>query len=144
MKNNNTTHRPSTAVISDPWIGNFGKLMNEILHEPQIVNNRPLINLTEKENGYELLVALPGVQKKDISISIEDHVLNIAATSSLSPLAEGDKALAAELRTTEYNRALRLPKNADTETTDATLDNGILKLYIAKRKESLPREIKIK
>lgn len=144
MNNIKTTHRPHNTQLSDAWVSNFGQIMSDILHEPaRTTHIAPRIDLIEKENGYELLAAIPGVQKTDVSIAIEDGLLKLSTKESDSKETEG-KSLVSEILKAEYKRTIRLPKNADTESTDATLENGILKIYLAKRKESLPKQIEIK
>ncbi len=145
MNNIKTTLRPVNTQLTDAWASNFGQIVNDLLSEPlRIEHATPRINLIEKENGYELLASLPGVEKKNIHIAIEDGLLKLSTnTESAKNEAEG-KSLISEIVTSDYKRTIRLPKNADTDSTDATLENGILKVYLAKKKESLPKQIEIK
>lgn len=145
MNNIKTTLRPANTQLSDAWASNFGQIVNDLLSEPvRIAHATPRINLIEKENGYELLAALPGIEKKNISISIEDGLLKLNTHLDKTTEETKGKSLITEIVTSEYKRTIRLPKNADTESTDATLENGILKIYLAKRKESMPKQVEIK
>lgn len=139
------THRPTTSILTDVWEKNFENLVNEIINETKTPEYlRPRINLLEKENGYELATALPGLTKENIKLSIEDHILTLEAKSAERKTESGEKVHLKELQTGTYKRIIQLPKNADTETTDASMENGILKVYLAKRNESLPKQITIK
>lgn len=140
-----TTHRPTPALLSDAWASNFGQLVHEILQEPLHQSTiTPRISLIEKHNGYELKATLPGISKENINLNIEDGILTLVAHKESIPLGDSEKVLINELHPENYKRSLRLPKNADTESTDATLENGILTVILSKRKESLPKQIEVK
>lgn len=140
------THRQPSA-LTETFLGNFNHMMNDILQEGNQVATHAhsiAINLAEKENGYEILAALPGMQKDQIEVNVEDSLLTIAATSSAPETGNKTRKHLIEIPTGTFKRVIKLPKNTDTNQVDATYEGGVLKLYLAKRKETLPRHIEIK
>ena len=143
------THRHPT-LLTDSLMGNFNELMSDLLHEQGATSNIPkriAINLAEKENGYEVLALIPGFAKEDIKVNVEDSMLTISAhpeANETDNTQAKHKQLITEIPTGTFQRQLRLPKNSDTNAVEASYENGILKLYLAKRKETLAKTIEIK
>jgi HSP20 family molecular chaperone IbpA len=99
------------------------------------------LNAYESEQYYKLDFALAGFVKSEISIKIEDQVLKILATS-----AQTSNELDNEGRTSKLNslqRNVMIPSDAITDSIQATLENGILKIKFSKNLE-LKKEINIK
>ncbi|MGD9935426.1 MAG: Hsp20/alpha crystallin family protein [Dehalococcoidia bacterium] len=97
------------------------------------------------ENGDELVVKahVPGIDPKDVDISIEDDVLTIKGETRSEEEKKDDNYLRRELRYGSFQRSLRLPPTVDVEKASAKFENGELKLTLPKRPESKARSIKI-
>ena len=133
------------TLLSDMLVSNFGNIVNDIFNDerPSKVNNfRPRIELSDIDTAYQLKLMLPGVKKEDISIIQKDGVLKISGTRRNKETEF--KALINEFVYGDFERLVRLPKNASTESIDAAYDNGILTVTIGKHLEIKPQEIKIK
>ena len=99
------------------------------------------LNAYESEQYYTLDFALAEFVKSEISIKIEDQVLKILATP-----AQTSNELDNEGRTLKLNslqRNVMIPSDAVTDSIQATLENGILKIKFSKNLE-LKKEINIK
>lgn len=97
------------------------------------------------ENGEELVVKahVPGIDPKDVDISIEDDVLTIRGETRSEEEKKDDNYLRRELRYGSFQRSLRLPPTVDVEKASAKFENGELKLTLPKKPESKARSIKI-
>ena len=97
------------------------------------------------ENGDELVVKahVPGIDPKDVDISIEDDVLTIKGETRSEEEKKDDNYLRRELRYGSFQRSLRLPPTVDVEKAAAKFENGELKLTLPKKPESKARSIKI-
>lgn len=104
----------------------------------------PPVTLTEMEDRYCMECDLPGVALDDISVSVEDSVLTVSGQRKKTELHESAKVMLNERPALEFSRSIRLAKNADVNTVDAELSNGVLVVTIMKRSEVLPKKIQIR
>lgn len=103
---------------------------------------RPYYAVNEIENAFEVRVDLPGVNKSDIQISLENKELWIHGRRSEPQLPEG-KWLHREISPADY--VLRLNVNADinAEAIKAKAENGVLSVILPIAAEALPRSISV-
>ena len=93
-------------------------------------------DIKEKDNEYQLAIDLPGYDKKDIRISIEDGYLNIhAKTNSEKEEKEEGRFVRKERYFGECSRSFYIGNNITEEEIKATFKNGTLKLEIPKKEE---------
>jgi len=139
----NTKVHPT--LLSNMLINNFGHVVNNLLDENVKNANHslcPPLELNEYENHYTLLLSMPGIDKKDIEISQEDHILKVIGQKESAQ--DELKKLHSEFRYGKYFRRIRLPKNANLEQISAKMKNGILYVEVSKREDSKPKNIEIK
>jgi HSP20 family protein len=115
---------------------------NDTMRENALPVVRPHYNVRQSEDAFELGVVLPGVRREDISLRLEDSVLQIDARREI-PQPEGWKPLRRELADAQYRLALRISIPVDAEHISAKLENGILSLRLPIREEAQPRTIAI-
>jgi len=89
-------------------------------------------DVVENENGYELKIDLPGIEKKDIEMNIKDNTLSIKAERK------------DEKRQGVYEKAFTLPKGTNVDKIGAEMKNGVLKVGIPKSEAIKPKQIEIK
>ena len=144
MNTNNT----KPLALSDMLVGNFGSLVNDFLNDEFVstrnVSFKPAIEVTEQENGYTAVLALPGIKKENITISIEDGLLKVTGERSSHKNEETDKVHFSEFRYGKFERHITLPKNAEGEKVDARFEDGLLTINILKKEEAKPKQIVIK
>jgi HSP20 family protein len=144
MNANNT----KPLALSDMLVGNFGSLVNDFFNEEYSklsdISFKPAIEVTEQENGYLAQVALPGVKKEDITISIENGLLKVTGERSTTKKEENEKVHFSEFRYGKFERTITLPKNSESDKVDAHFENGLLSISILKKEEAKPRQILIK
>lgn len=154
-KSNATQINNVLARIQNDWQREVPKSFSNV------VNNNfrtPPADVLEFDDAYSLEIELPGVDKEAINITVEDGVLTIAAgvdkteehaDSNIDNNVE-NKPEAQTLRRERYQgkvtRQFSLGENADENTIEAGLENGVLKIRIAKRAEAEPkaRQIEVK
>lgn len=101
-------------------------------------------DIREEEGRYLLEAELPGIDREDVEIKIEDNLLTIKASQESRRDSDGEKYLIRERQTSEFSRSFVLPRDVDKEAIEARFENGILALDLPKSEESKPRTIKIK
>jgi HSP20 family protein len=106
----------------------------------------PLANITEDEKGYQMTAELPGLDKGDLEITIQDGTLEIKGERKEEHEEKEEGYVRKEYSRSSYYRSFKLPENVDEEKIDATLDKGMLKLDMPKKeleeKESKKIEVK--
>lgn len=106
---------------------------------------RPLVNVLETDSEYQLELSVPGFDKKDISLSVEDQVLVIKGQHK-EEKAEDSVYHRREFSAGEFSRFFELSDDIDTEKIKATHENGVLRIRLPKKPEAVkkaPREIHI-
>jgi HSP20 family protein len=103
---------------------------------------RPPVDVFEDADRITLYADLPGVAPDQLDVSVEDNVLTISASASLSTPKEM-KVAYAEFRTPSYLREFTLSNELDADKIDAALRNGVLTLTIPKHERAKPRKITV-
>ena len=98
--------------------------------------NMPAVNIKENERNYEVELAVPGYNKKDFEISIDNGVLTVSGEKSEETEKKEDNYTRREFGFSSFSRSFNLPTNINEENIDAKYADGVLKLTIAKREES--------
>jgi len=96
----------------------------------------PAVNIKENERNYEVELAVPGYDKKDFEISIDNGVLTVSGEKSEETEKKEDNYTRREFGFSSFSRSFNLPTNINEENIDAKYADGVLKLTIAKRQES--------
>ena len=127
------------------WMGRaFGGPAGDYL-EPRLALS-PRIDFAETEEGYELSADLPGLDEKDIDVSVVDHVLTIKGERSLEGRPESRNVHLNERGHGSFRRTLRLPDDVDDRAIGASLSNGVLRIRLPRSKEvpTAARQITVK
>ena len=133
-------------MITDIFKSNFDNVLQEILNPQSIQENHvnlPKMNIYEDENLYLIKTIIPGVDKKDISLSLDNNTLVIFGMTS----QENNKKLTilrSEISFKDFKRRIALPKDSDHQSISANLINGILEIIIKKKQKIKPKNIIVK
>ena len=101
----------------------------------------PLADIYETDELYSVKLEMPGVQKDNLDIVIDDDELKITAESSIE---EGENSLRyAEFSVKNFSRSFRIGNDIDRNRIDAKLENGILTLILYKSEAVKPKKITI-
>ena len=118
-------------------------LINEFFNDDFGMNflNRshsvPSVNSLENNDSFEIDLAVPGMKKEDFTIELNDKVLVIS--SETSNTIENDKMRLNEFNFSSFQRSFRVPDSVDQDKIKANYKNGILKIKLPKRKESISK-----
>ena len=103
----------------------------------------PAADMYEDDNSLELRLEVPGVDEKDLEISIHDGVLNVKGERKLQANEKNENFVCQERAYGKFSRSFTLPNSADPEHVDANYVNGVLHVRLGKRAEARPKQIKV-
>ncbi|MEO9256636.1 MAG: Hsp20/alpha crystallin family protein [Tepidiformaceae bacterium] len=101
------------------------------------------MDVFETNDSYVVKAAIPGVDPKDVDISIDDDVLTISGEFEQRDETHEENYLRREMHYGSFQRSLRLPPTVDAEKANAQFENGIMKLTLPKKPEARARSLKI-
>ena len=126
-------HRDIDRLFTDVFQG---------LGVPGILNHRspqwggflhPALDIQELEKQYRITVEVPGVDEKDLEVTVEDDVLLVRGEKRQTQDRVDGGAHRIERMYGSFQRVLNLPDDADPEAVQAGFQNGVLTLTINKR-----------
>jgi HSP20 family molecular chaperone IbpA len=102
----------------------------------------PSADIFETDEALSVVMEMPGVEKKDIDIVLENHTLRVDGRIDFTKY-EGMEPVYTEYNVGHYARAFTLSEKIDQDTISAELNDGVLTLTLQKSKEAQPRRISI-
>ena len=103
----------------------------------------PAADIYEAENDLTVILEMPGVEKKNVDIRVEDGVLNVEGRLDLTKY-HGLQPLYTEYNIGHYARSFRLSSKIDQNKIAAEMKDGVLSLKLPKVEEAKPRTIQIR
>ena len=139
---------------NDPWF-EFRNLQNEINDLFEI--NRypsstglfdrsvsPAMDVIERDHDLYLTCELPGMEEKDIDVTIASNVLTIKGTKQEEKQEERGKYYRKESWSGSFQRTIPLPASLDTDKVEAELTDGILYITLQRKEEAKPKQVSVK
>lgn len=101
------------------------------------------VDISEKNNTIIVEAELPGFDKKDIDVSVDNGILSISAERSEKKNGKDETQHLRERRYTRVQRSFTLPSDVDEKKAAVKFENGVLHLEMPKVGESKARKIKV-
>jgi len=102
----------------------------------------PVVDILETENAFFLKVELPGVEKDDVDVSIDNRILTIKGEKEND--CKDQKVHRGECRYGTFIRNFTLPQDVDVDKVEAACKNGVLILTLNKMEQAKPKQIEVK
>jgi len=103
----------------------------------------PASEAMENGSGYKITLELPGVEEKDIDLTVNDGVVTVKGEKRTEKKEEGDTWYFSERQYGAFSRSFRLPADADERKVDAALKDGVLTITVPKRAEEPAKSAKV-
>ena len=110
---------------------------------PSLSSRIPAVNIKELDSQFEIELAVPGKEKDDFEIDLEDGILSISSTQEDKKLDDKEKFTRREFSYNSFKRSFFLPDSVDHTKIDANYKGGVLKLLLPKYKEAQPQPKKL-
>lgn len=95
------------------------------------------------EEGYRILVDLPGVRKEDLEVTTAGDELTLRGKRRRPELPEGSEVLRSERGYGAFERSLRVPADVDPSDVRARLDDGVLVLTLPRRSDAQRHRVEV-
>ncbi len=144
----------SLIRYNNPW--NLLNTLQRDLYDPEYnrlndddasvatANWAPSVDISENETAFTLLADIPGVDPKDIEISMEKSVLSIKGERYSEDVEEKENYRRVERQSGQFYRRFTLPDSADADKIEAKSEHGVLKITIPKQEVAVSRRIEVK
>lgn len=147
--------KQGSEVTTRPFTSVFGSLQREIdrLFEdftPSLSSFRGVsdvkcrMDLAETKDGLELSVELPGLDEKDVDVSVSDGLLTVSGEKKFETEQKDKTYRFVERGYGAFSRTLALPEGVKAEDIKASLNKGVLKVSIPTPTKPEPKKIEVK
>jgi len=106
----------------------------------------PAVNIREDEKNFVLDLAVPGIDKKNLNIDINEDVLTVSSETKNEMEDNRDGYKRKEFSYTSFSRSFQIPENVNREKIEANYKDGILSVSLPKfeeEKNKISRQVKI-
>lgn len=113
---------------------------------PDRSTGKPAVNIREDEKNYFLELAVPGIDKKDLKIDINEDVITISSETKSESDESIDGYKRKEFNYSSFCRSFYIPDNVDREKIVANYKDGVLSVGLPKQEEEknkISRQISI-
>nr|HDM99583.1 Hsp20/alpha crystallin family protein [Deltaproteobacteria bacterium] len=101
----------------------------------------PLVDIYENDDEILLHADMPGVDKKDITVNIDNGKLSLCGVRKIEAAGAVQWE---EFGNIEYRRTFSVPQTIDVDKINAELKDGVLRLHLVKSEAAKPKQIEIK
>jgi len=122
----------------------FNKEASEFFDPTQFL---PAVNILEKDAGFQIEMAAPGLKKENFKINLVQNTLTISFSKENNVEEVEGKFTRREFRQNSFRRSFSLPQTIESELITASYEDGILHLFLPKKEEAkqrAERQIEIK
>jgi HSP20 family molecular chaperone IbpA len=102
----------------------------------------PYADIYESDEALSVVMEMPGVEKKDIDVALENGVLRVSGRIDFTKY-EDMEPVYTEYNIGHYTRSFTLSNKIDQDKISAQVDDGVLTLTLPKAQEAQPRRISI-
>jgi len=103
----------------------------------------PVVDVVEKEKEYQISAELPGLEEKDVEVSVADDMLTIKGEKKEEKEEKAKNYYLSERRYGAFQRSFQLPSGVDAEKIEANFQKGVLTVTLPKTPEAQKKEKKI-
>lgn len=100
------------------------------------------VDVKSTVDHYEIYALLPGMKAEDVSVNVINDTVTIEGEFK-ADRDEKAEYLLQERPDGKFTRTLRLPEVLNAGKTEATIENGVLKVIVPKAEEAKPKTIKV-
>ena len=136
----------------DSFLTPFDKMFDQMVESqfPEVVRQvgikpygntaYPKVNVYEYDDKVGIVAEIPGLDKKQLNVEVEDGVLTISGDKHSAFESEGAKVLRKELKESSFKRQFELGELLDGDNISANFKDGILSISVPKTEPEKPQK----
>ena len=149
-------HTGFPIIDRDDFLTPFDKMFDQIVSTqfPEITKSvgvkpyqgsaYPKVNVYEYDDKVGIVAEIPGLDKKQLEVSVEEGVLTISGDKHSTFESDGAKVLRRELKQSSFKRQFELGELLDGENIKANFKDGILSVSVPKIEPEKPKKHTVK
>jgi len=137
---------PAQYLFGDLYDELFNNFLTDSKQNIEKKQSHPAVNILEKKDRYILELAVPGINKEDIDIKLENDELIISSKQKDQDNELTENFVRVEYNYNSFKRVFTIPDTIDTKVIDAKYKNGVLIIVLNKKNEAIkkgPMSIKV-
>ncbi|MFA5555291.1 MAG: Hsp20/alpha crystallin family protein [Phycisphaerae bacterium] len=111
----------------------LGKKITDEAANNEDVSVIPSVNIADIDKAFEVSVALPGLEKKDVKIEVYNDCLIVSSEKQYEKEEKDKNWMRREYGYASFQRKFQLPESADQDRIQAEMKNGVLSIKVAKK-----------
>ena len=145
-------HNPFPMIDRDSFLTPFDKMFDQMVESqfPEVVRQvgikpygntaYPKVNVYEYDDKVGIVAEIPGLDKKQLNVEVEDGILTISGDKHSAFESEGAKVLRKELKESSFKRQFELGELLDGDNISANFKDGILSISVPKTEPEKPKK----
>ena len=122
----------------------FPEVVKSVGVKPYQGSAYPKVNVYEYDDKVGVVAEIPGLDKKQLDVAVEDGVLTISGDKHSAFEDDGAKVIRRELKQSSFKRSFELGDQLDGENVSAKFKDGILSVSIPKIEPEVPKKHSVK
>ena len=135
---------PFDRLFDQFFESSFPEMVRAVGVKPFQGSAYPKVNVYEYDEKVGIVAEIPGLDKKDLLVEVEDGILSISGNKHSIVEDENAKVLRRELKGSSFKRNFELGDNLDGENIKANFKNGILIIDVPKLVPEQPKKTFVK
>ena len=123
---------------------NFPEVVQQVGVKPYQGTAYPKVNVYEYDDKVGVVAEIPGLDKKDLNIEVEENTLTISGNKHGLFDDDGAKVLRRELKHSSFKRSFELGELLDGSKVKANFKDGLLSIDIPKKEPEKPKVTSVK
>ena len=122
----------------------FPEVVKSVGVKPYQGSAYPKVNVYEYEDKVGIVAEIPGLDKKQLNVDVEEGILTISGDKHSTFENDGAKVIRRELKQSSFKRSFELGELLDGDNISATFKDGILTVAIPKVEPEKPKKTYVK
>ena len=135
---------PFDRVFDQLFETNFPEFVRSVGVKPYQGSAYPKVNVYEYDDKVGIVAEIPGLDKKQLNVEVEDGVLTISGDKHGVWEEEGAKVIRRELKASSFKRSFELGELLDGNSINANFKDGVLSIEIPKTTPEKPKKHTVK